>query len=309
MEFLRGQIMSSKLRLCIGIIPSLESLVFFSGAVQEFLPHIPKIFTNYGELVREMLTGQIERGLLPWEIFVNDIFALPQQRTQWRIDLFIQENPTQLVLSKKLDRSFNSQKNHSHPKIPSQLILGIENHCSLTRHQFHDWILRKKLGQKVDVRFQMLPFHLMARSLANGAIDAYVVPSPWAYFDAHHEVGSREQSFRPENYTQSLVLVSKRDRVPCDISPALDMSFIRARQELSDSTLFQNTCLTMISHSPISFNPSVFRQAANDHHYARSEVYSLAKLQEIQTHLQRLKQLGVLPTYLNENRIIAQLLL
>ncbi|NJM39229.1 MAG: hypothetical protein HC845_16030 [Akkermansiaceae bacterium] len=124
----------------IGILPSLEVLPFFWDGFKELGDVHFAARSSYGRIMREMLGGSLAGGILPWEIFVSDIFARPNQRNRWVVPLFVQAYPTELVLKESISRAIHQAKRGSPIKLPAQLVIGVESMNSLTKRQFYDWL-------------------------------------------------------------------------------------------------------------------------------------------------------------------------
>ena len=82
----------------IGVLPSLEVLPFFDAAFMEGVNLSYAAHASYGSIAREMLAGNLAGGVLPWEIFVSEVFSLPGQRNQWAAAFFSKPGSLELVL-------------------------------------------------------------------------------------------------------------------------------------------------------------------------------------------------------------------
>jgi hypothetical protein len=96
----------------MGVFPSLEVLPVFVDLPPDGLcyPFVPKAFSCYGEISRNLLTRQLAGGILPWEIFVTDILSLPGQRNRWHVPMFLHACPTELVLREPVYRALYPAK-------------------------------------------------------------------------------------------------------------------------------------------------------------------------------------------------------
>jgi hypothetical protein len=93
----------------IGILPSLEIVPFFEEKFQEASHFGFVARSSYGSIARDMLTGTLDGGDLPWEIFTSDVLALPGQRTQWNVPFFPHACATELVLRAPIHKRLNTK--------------------------------------------------------------------------------------------------------------------------------------------------------------------------------------------------------
>ena len=161
----------------IGILPSLEIVPFFEEGVQkssniDFLAR-----SSYGSIARDMLTGSLDGGVLPWEIFISDVFALPGQRTQWDAPFFPHACATELVLRIPVHKILSAKGTTK--KLPSRLVIGVESRNSLTKVQMLEWLRGLGKFPKPEVVFNFLPMDLMLQAMAADAIDGFIAASPW----------------------------------------------------------------------------------------------------------------------------------
>lgn len=294
----------------IGCVPSLEVLPFFVDSFFTHVPFWPVTFSSYGRIARDLLTGQLDAGILPWEIFIADMLALPGERANWCVELFIHPCPTEFVLSNHQHRHFYPAKPTSTVKLPPLLVIGVESRNSLTRHQLHDWHARHHEGKLSDVIFKMLPMDLMVRGLAAEAIDGFIAPAPWGDLAQQQGKGKAVHQFKPGKYTQKLILVSRRHSAQHLASaPAMIDALTKARLELSKSDVFQEACMRLAASGKPRLDTKLLENATRIHASGDSLIDTIPCVDFLTSALTQLKNLAVLPPQVACNESTARLLL
>ena len=200
---------------CLGVLPSLEVLPLFAGDPEDSGASWDKVFqikehSSYGEIARHLLTRKLAAGVIPWEIFVSDVFSLPGQRNQWSALLMMSACPTELILRPSVHRAFYPGV-AGRVKLPSRLIVGVQNQNSLTKAQFKEWLSQKKGSAGIEVIYKMLPMNLRIHALETEAVDATIAPSPWGMFAESIGIGICDVNFTPGKFAQQLALVCRKD--------------------------------------------------------------------------------------------------
>lgn len=204
----------------LGFVPSLEVLPFFGSPPLQSLGLDPDrtlrpySYNSYGNIVRDLLTGELAAGVLPLEIFISEIFALPNQQDRWCLPLLIHGCPTELVMSEAMFRHFHPQTKSSTPRIPKRWVIGVESRSSLTQAQLRVWLNAWPGGSKTQALFKMLPMDLMLQALKTSAVDGIIAPTPWGLHTAALGYGKFEASFLPGKFHQHVVLVHSRTSPP-----------------------------------------------------------------------------------------------
>ena len=163
----------------LGILPSLEVLPFFARDSDDpcggpAFPFRLKAFSSYGEISRDMLTRKLMGGIIPWEIFISDVLALPGQRADWKVLLFLHACPTELVLREPIHKAFYPAQSNARTKLPTRLTIGVESQNSLTKAQSREWLNHWKNSRSIELTFRMLPMDLMIQALEAEALDAII---------------------------------------------------------------------------------------------------------------------------------------
>ncbi|MGL5019395.1 MAG: ABC transporter substrate-binding protein [Luteolibacter sp.] len=300
----------------LGILPSLEVLPFFTSDSPQpgTCPSFPlqlKGFSSYGEIGRSLLTRRIMGGIIPLEIFVADVLALPGQRANWKIPLFLQACPTELVLRESVYKIFYPSQGGMPAKLPQRLTVGIESQNSLTKDQVREWLGQWKQARSVELIFKMLPMDMMIHALQAEAIDAIIAPSPWGIHAESTGLGKRDPGFTPGRFAQRLVMVCHRElleRQP-SLSRDLAQSIVIARDQLKDPTHFTNAIERMSRCGRPLVERNFLEKAADLHGFsslAQDEIPDLAKLV---AELMALGDFAVLPSQVSAGEQTARLLL
>lgn len=169
-------------------------------------------FLSCGRIVRDLLKGNLTAGLVPMEIFIAEIFALPGERQNWQIELFIHPGAMEMGVTDALWKVIQpAARRHTSPRWPTKLNIGIESQKSLTRHQFFAWLHRNAPDpQNIAVQFSMLPMDLMLHGAKAGKIDAFIAPTPWAAHASFLGIAHVDEDFNSEPYPQKLIMVRRR---------------------------------------------------------------------------------------------------
>ncbi len=293
-----------------GFVPSLEILPFFAESCGSSFPFKPVAFSSYGRMARELLTSQLDAGILPWEIFIADILALPGERSNWSVDLFLQPCPTELVLRNHVHRHFHPAKTGSSGKLPARLVIGVESRNSLTRHQLHDWYARHNEGKLNDVTFKMLPMDLMIRGLTAEAIDGFIAPTPWGVLAQEQGTGKTVPQFKPGKYTQHMVLVRRRiTTAPSFSLSSITTTLSTARSELENPACFHAACTRMAACGNPILEAESLQMAAQQYPCAEPTIDSEPTIESLTHALVQLKSFAVLPSQIAATETTARLLL
>lgn len=225
-----------------GFLPSLEVLPFFD---EDFIKAVELryvAYASYGSIAREMLVGNLAGGILPWEIFASEILALPGQRDQWTAAFFSKPSPTELVLQTQIYRALFPDSNSASAsrKIPAQLMIGIENRSSLTRHQFSNWLNSLKLNPRPKVVFKFLPMDQRLQGMPADALDGFIARSPWGMMAEEQKLGRLVKESFSEDVSQKLVTVCRKNVSTCDrlCDPKVLRILSQCRQSISEVSRF-----------------------------------------------------------------------
>jgi len=300
----------------LGILPSLEVLPFFADDLQhqdgkDACPFQLRAFASYGEIARNLLTRQITGGIVPWEIFVADVLALPGQRNCWKVTMFVQACPTELVLRERIHKIFYPTKTGSKIRLPAKLTFGVESQNSLTKSQSLEWLSHWKGGPAIELNFKMLPMDLMIQALEADALDAIIAPSPWGIHAETAGLGRRDPRFVPGKFAQQLVMVCHKDihdRHP-DLTPMMSRSITAARTELVDPSSFRKAIVRMSRSGRPLVRSSLLEQAADLHAFPTLNKDVIPDIRKIVEELLSLEDFAVLPAQVAPSEQTARLLL
>jgi hypothetical protein len=281
----------------IGIFPSLEVLPIFEDFGRDGLgfPFQPKAFSSYGEIARKLLTGKLCGGIIPWELFVADIWSLPGQRNQWNVPIFLQPCPPELVLRESVFKAFYPAKGAA--KLPGHLTLALESQNSLTKRHFHEWLKHWPKSESIDIRYRMLPIELMIEALETGAIDAMIVPSPWGIHADAEGIGFLEPRFTPGPFVQKLAMVCHRDFM---LNHKQAMNRIHgvtasARRQLASKPGFEAAVRRMTASGRPMIALDLMEKAATTHRFASFDKDSVPDAGSLAADLARLAEFSALP--------------
>ncbi len=230
-----------------GILPSLELMPFFD---ESFMAAAGVDFVaraSYGSIAREMLMGKFVGGVLPWEIFVAEVLALPGQRNQWAASFFSKPSPAELVLQTHIYKALCPVAGSSARKIPQRLLIGIESRNSLTRHQFSEWLNTLKLSPRPEIVFKFLPIDQRLQGLPADALDGFIARSPWGMIAEEQGLGSIVREFSQESMSQLLVTVCRKETAKCAVfrDEGLLQKISEARANLLEEKHFESAARRM----------------------------------------------------------------
>lgn len=191
-----------------GFVPSLEVLPFLAWAPRDRLRL--KAFPGYGDVVRGLLTGELEAGLVPWELLVTDLLLKPGQRDEWRVPAVLRACPMELVLSHSAMKRVEPSRRRPSQAGSVKLVFGIEARNSFTRHQIMAWQQGKGLPHLATPAFKTLPMNLMLKGLRADVVDGVLAPAPWGMQAERDGVGRIDEGFDAGEFAQHLVLVCRR---------------------------------------------------------------------------------------------------
>lgn len=256
----------------MGFVPSLEALPYFGVAegreVTEFLTYRPQAYSSYGNITRDLLTGQLAAGVLPFEIFVHDLLGLPGQMDQWIVMLFLHPCPTELVFG-RLGYGMGEPNSVRTPKgsgsrLPRRLTIGVESRSSLTQQQVSLWLSRNH--SDVKLAFSMLPMELMGKALKRDEIDGIVVPTPWGLKAEVSKTGLIEKEFVQGRFVQDLVMVgSRKYPVPGQEAGQLARVLKIARKSFDNKEAVDHAAIRMAGHGRPVLANALFHDAIDLH--------------------------------------------
>ncbi len=300
----------------LGILPSLEVLPFFADGFQCHLaddkfPFHLKPFSSYGEISRSLLTRKLMAGILPWEIFVADILALPGQRACWKIPIFLQACPTELVLREPIYKAFYPHREAALVKLPRQLSIGIESQHSVTKVQLRDWLGHWKGSHAIRLIFTMLPMETRMQALQNGLLDAIIARSPWGIHAESSGLGKRDPRFNPYQHHQRLVLVCHHeflDKNP-KLSHGIAHGIAQARTQLKKPSAFSKAIESMAHSGEPVIRAEMLERAADLHSFGSLGDDVIPDIQKLVAELMLLDDLAILPSQITAHEQTARLLL
>lgn len=299
-----------------GILPSLEVLPLFTSGFRDCLagqplpPHL-KAFSSYGEISRNLLTGKLCGGIIPWEIFITDVHALPGQRDKWKVPLFLNPCPTELVLREPIYRAFYPTQPNTQVKLPSNLTIGVESQNSLTKSQTRDWLGLWSKGHQIDLTFKMLPIDLMVHALEAEALDAIIAPSPWGIHAESNGLGKRDPQFKPGKFAQQLVVVLHQrflERHPAFVK-SIAPQISAARCQLQSPAVFLEAIEQMTRSGKPLVQAEPLQLAARLHSFDSLNQDVVPDLQKIISELMCLNDFSALPGQVSPSEQTARLLL
>lgn len=257
-----GNVPSSLAKHQLGLLPSLEVLPFCEKDHACLLQAQFVAKSSYGAIARDLLTGKIQSGLLPWEVFLYEVFALPGQRDQWQVLAFPAACPTELALHPKTHKALLGRAAKSASHKAQRIVIGVESSHSMTRRQFESWLGAS--AKDMEISFKFLPVDLTLKALEAGTIDGFVAPSPWGMVAERAECGKQVASFSAGTYAQHLVWVCKRDASPCAKSALHDLTagLAEARARLSQSASLEAAIQTLTQAGQPVISPEVFKKSA-----------------------------------------------
>jgi hypothetical protein len=300
----------------LGILPSLEVLPFFASdsthpAVSGDFPFQLRAFSSYGEISRNLLTRRIMGGIIPWEIFIADVLALPGQRANWKIPIFLHACPTELVLRESVYRTFHPPQGGSPAKLPQRLVVGIESQNSLTKRQSREWLGRWKNAASVELVFKMLPMDMMIHALQAEALDSIIAPSPWGIHAESAGLGRRDPDFSPGKFAQRLVMVCHRELLEKHpgLSRNLAQGIASARNHLKNPGNFTIAIERMSRCGRPLVDRDFLERAASLHSFSSLDEDEIPDLRKLVAELMALDDFAILPSQVSAGEQTARLLL
>lgn len=295
----------------IGVIPSLEVLPFFDAAFMEGVGVDYATHASYGSITREMLAKNLAGGVLPWEIFVSEIFSLPGQRNQWTVAFFSKPGPTELVFQTRIHRSIRSEGGRGAlKKFPARLQIGIESLNSITRRYFMDWLGKVNPIPRPEIIFRFLPMDQRLLSLPADALDGFIARCPWGQVAEERNLGTLEEGFPIIAATLPLVTVCRKDSGLCGrlCAATTPARLSTARCRLSERAHLESTASRMDASGKPRI-PFVFlAKAAMTHGISDWDGDMPADVAKITAELQALETLGHLPAQIAASSQTARLL-
>ena len=293
----------------LGILPSLEVLPLFTD--DNDFPFGMKAFSSYGEISRALLTRKLMVGIIPWEIFISDVLALPGQRANWKILIFLHACPTELVLREPIYKAFYPAQTAVHAKLPTRLTVGIESQNSLTKAQTREWLVHWKNSHTIDLTFRMLPMDLMIQALEAEALDAIIAPSPWGIHAEANGLGKRDPRFIPGKFAKRLVMVCHREFL--EKHPALTQSLSRtiaaARTGLKDLSALARAIERLLKCGKPAVRSGLLEQAATLHSFSAMNQDVVPDIRKLVSELMSLDGFSALPAQVSASEQTARLLL
>lgn len=300
----------------LGFLPSLEVLPFFAADAPD--PHVGcgfpfrlKASSSYGEISRDMLTRKLMGGIIPWEIFIADVLALPGQRACWKVPLFLHACPTELVLREPIYKAFYPGPAVTRTKLPTRLTIGVESQNSLTKAQSRDWLGYWKNGHSIELTFKMLPMDLMIQALEAEALDAIIAPSPWGIHAEATGIGKRDPRFTPGKFAQQLVMVCHRDFLEQhpDLTRNLPRIIAGARTRLQQADVLENAIARLLKCGKPSVRSGLLEKAAALHSFTTLNQDVVPDVRKLVSELMSLDDFSVLPAQVAASEQTARLLL
>lgn len=300
---------------CLGVLPSLEVLPLFAGDSEESGTSWDKVFeikehSSYGEIARRLLTRKLAAGVIPWEIFVSDVFSLPGQRNQWSVLLLMSACPTELILRPSVHRAFYPARAAGRVKLPSRLIVGVQNQNSLTKAQFKEWLSQKKDSAGIEVIYKMLPMNIRIHALETEAVDATIAPSPWGMFAESIGIGICDVHFTPGKFAQQLALVCRKDFFHHreEVAGQLPRMMLCSKDALSEKSGMSKAVAKMARIGNLELTLDLFEKAAEFHRFVDLPPAVAPDEGLLAQALTRLREQEVLPSHLASPEQMARLL-
>jgi hypothetical protein len=300
----------------LGILPSLEVLPFFASeppqplACRDF-PFQLKAYASYGEISRNLLTRKLMGGIIPWEIFIADVLALPGQRACWKIPIFLDACPTELVLRESLYKAFYPPQGGTPARLPQRLTVGVESQNSLTKAQSREWLGHWKGGRSIELTFKMLPMDMMIHALKAEALDAIIAPSPWGIHAESTGLGRRDPRFSPGKFAQRLVMVCHREFLEQhpELSQTLAQGIAAGRTLLTHPATFTRSIERMSQCGKPLVQSDILERAATLHSFASLNKDIIPDVPKLLAELMALNDFSVLPSQVAPSEQTARLLL
>ncbi|MGL5016837.1 MAG: ABC transporter substrate-binding protein, partial [Luteolibacter sp.] len=270
-----------------------------------------KVHSSYGEIARHLLTRKLAAGVIPWEIFVTDVFALPGQRNQWTVSLLMDACPTELVLRPSVHRLFYPAQPEGRVKLPARLIVGVQNQNSLTKAQFQEWLSHWKGSAEVEVVYKMLPMNLRIHALEAETVDATIAPAPWGMYAESIGIGVCDPRFTPGRFAQQVALVCRKDFFESrpGVAGQLPRMMAAAREALQQRSGMAEAVGKMASIGKLELGLGLFEKAAALHGFDALPPAIAPDVQQLALAFARLAEQAILPVQVAAGEQTARLLL
>jgi len=257
-----------------------------------------------------MLTGTLDGGILPWEIFTSDVLALPGQRTQWCVPVFPHACATELALRSPVHRAFHGKSRGSSRKPPTRLVIGVESRNSLTRHQLHAWLAGFGKSPEPEVVFKFLPIDLMLKAMEADAIDGFIAATPWGLVAEENQLGLLDRTFTPGKYAQQLVIACRRTEPLSGLAamPGLAAAIGQARSLLTAPDAFRDAADQMAASGKPLLRAESLIAAARLHGLPADALDVVPDADRFTEELRRLESLSLLPPQIAAGEQTAKLL-
>ncbi len=299
----------------LGLLPSLEVLPLFAEAGGESGGSWDSVFqmkvhSSYGEIARHLLTRKLAAGVIPWEIFVTDVFALPGQRNQWTVSLLMNACPTELILRPSVHRLFYPAQPEGRVKLPARLIVGVQNQNSLTKAQFQEWLSHWSGSADVEVVYKMLPMNLRIHALEAETVHATIAPSPWGMYAESIGIGVCDPRFTPGRFAQQVAVVCRKDFFESrpGVADRLPGLMLAARESLKQRTGMARAVGKMASIGKLELGLDLFEKAADFHGFDSLPPAIVPDVRQLTLAFARLAEQSILPAQVAAGEQMARLL-
>jgi hypothetical protein len=294
----------------LGILPSLEVLPFFDETFLRCADLHCASYSSYGSIAREMLVGHLTAAVMPWEIFISEIFALPGQRNQWTVAFFSPAGPAELVLQSQLHKNIFCGNGSGKKKFPSKLQIGIESRNSLTSRHLISWLNKNSTAPRPDVCFKFLPMDQRLLGLDADALDGFIARSPWGLVAEERQLGVLVNDFPQKEALQKLVMVFHKSQpnlsVLCGTKAMQCLS--ESRKRLSQTSYIEGTARLMDACGSPHLPCELLKKAAIAHNISQWSEDLSADISSIHTELEKLNELAFLPQQISATEQTAKLL-
>jgi hypothetical protein len=298
-------------KLQIGVLPSLEVLPFFEEGFMAATPLRFAARSSYGSIARDMLTGTLHGGILPWEIFVADVFALPGERDHWQVPFFPHAFPAELVLKRGIHRALHASRQIAERKSPARVTIRVASRNSLMRHQLLDWLGQLPNKPNIEIVFKFLPTELMLKALAADALGGMMAVAPWGITAHEKQLAVLETGFKPGKFAQQLCFAHRKDTGHQPKIPASEIiaNLAGARERLANPAVFEKAAELMAAASKGAIPPDMLALAYHRHAASCTARDIVSDMQRISSALKRLDSLSLLPPQVVADERSAKLLL
>jgi NMT1-like family len=251
----------------LGFVPSLEGMPLVEALGAE--PGWQLLARpGYGNIIRNLLTGDLQAGLVPWELFITELLLQPGQAEAWAVVQVIQAMPVELVLGAAARKRLYPAKSGAAGAGSTRLSFAIESKQSLAKLQFHSWFSRFPAELSGKPLLRVLPMEFMLKGLEENAIDGMIAPTPWGLQAEAMGVGKLDPDFKVEGLSQQVVLICRRDCLAGGegFFSRLPSRTTLARERLADDPgLFSTTVQRMELPSLRRPSLAVFQKAATSY--------------------------------------------